>query len=195
MDREGEERIAQKFEELCAAFADGADSRSVTADGVVVPAGLVEYAYTREGRKEVGKEFPNPVPMEAPIGQVPHEPIWEMIKRMVLEHARKEAGGEEEMETEAEADDFQVGDDYDPSSPWEEHHEPTDPWPMSSAARQLEQAIAEKRNQGRIAVLQEELEALQQGKEWPPKPVESGPASPPPAGPPPAPETAPKPAK
>lgn len=144
----------------------------VNADGEVISPETVEYSYTRDGRKEIGKEYPNPIPMEAPIGHTPHEPIWEMIRRMVLEHARGQAQGEtgDEMETEEEADDFDVGDDFDPSSPWEEHHEPTDPWPMSTAARQLEQAIAEKRNQGRIAILKEELEALQNGKEWPPAP-------------------------
>lgn len=141
--------------------------------GEVVSESEVEYAYTREGRKEIGLEFPNPIPMEAPLGQQPYEDIWVTIRRMVLDHARIQAeAGQEEMETEDEANDFDVGDDFDPSSPWEEHHEPVDPWPMSSAARQLEQAIAEKRNQGRISVLKEELEALSNGRPWPPEPSE-----------------------
>lgn len=164
---EMEELVPPSFRELY----DG-DSRLVTEDGTPVSQALVEFSYTRDGRGLIGVEFPNPVPMEAPLGQVPHEPIWEMIRRMVLEHTRKEAAGEdeEEFETEEEANDFEVGDDFDPASPWEEVHEPTDPWPMSTAARQLEQAILEKRNQGRISVLKEELEALTQGKEWPPAP-------------------------
>ena len=150
----------------------------VTEDGEIVSPETVEYAYTREGRKEIGKEYPNPVPMEAPIGHVPYEDIWVTMKRLVLDHARRQAEEDrgDEMDSPEEADDFEVGDDYDPASPWEENFEPTDPWPMSTAARQLEQAIAEKRNQGRIAILKEELDALQNGKEWPAAPV----ASPPP---------------
>lgn len=157
----------------------------VNEDGEVISPETVEYAYTRAGRKEIGKEYPNPIPMEAPLGYTPHEPIWEMIQRMVLEGARREAvaSAEEEFETEEEANDFDTGeDDYDPQSPWEEHHEPTDPWPMSSAARQLEQAIAEKRNAGRISVLKEELEALEQGRPWPPAPPSPDPNGPPPPG-------------
>lgn len=152
----------------------------VNEDGEVISPETVEYAYTREGRHEIGKEYPNPIPMEAPLGAEPYEDIWVTIRRMVLDQARREAAAdkEEEFESEEEANDFEVGDDFDPSSPWEEYHEATDPWPMSTAARQLEQAIAEKRNQGRIAVLQQELEALQNGKEWPPK--EEPPSSPPP---------------
>lgn len=143
----------------------------INEDGEIISPETVEYAYTREGRKEIGKEYPNPIPVEAPLQAAPYEPVWETIKRLVLDHARREKEGEdgEEMETAEEADDFDVGDDYDPQSPWEEYFEPQDPWPMSTAARQLEQAIAEKRNQGRIAVLKDELEALQNGKEWPPK--------------------------
>lgn len=193
MNNQGKGRLSlEQMEELVpSSFRDmyPGDSRLVTEDGEPVSQALVEFSYTREGRGLVGVEFPNPIPVEAPIPQQPHEPIWEMIKRMVLDHARKEKEGtdQEEYDTEEEANDFDTEEgDFDPASPWEEHHEPTDPWPMSSAARQLEQAIAEKRNQGRISVLQEELEALQNGKEWPPQPVESGPASTPPAGPPPA---------
>lgn len=157
----------------------------VTPDGEVISEETVEYSYTRQGRKEIGKEYPNPVPMEAPIGFVPYEPIWETMKRLVLDHARREAiqGNQEEFDTEEEANDFDTGeDDFDPQSPWEEHHEPTDPWPMSTAARQLEQAIAEKRNQGRIAVLKDELEALSNGKPWPPEPDRGGGGAEPPSG-------------
>lgn len=180
---EGRKTLAEMEELVPTSFRDAypGDSRVTTEDGEPVSAALVEYSYTRDGRRAIGVEFPNPVPVEAPLGSEPHEPIWETIKRMVLDGARraKEESEEEEYETEEEANDFDVGDDFDPASPWEEHHEPTDPWPMSSAARQLEQAIHEKRSQGRIAILKEELEALQQGKEWPPAAPPTPPAEPP----------------
>lgn len=178
-----EEKVPASFRELYPG-----DSRLVTGDGEPISQALLEYSYTREGRREIGVEFPNPIPVEAPISQQPYEDVWVTIRRIVLDQAAREASAsnEEEMETEEEANDFDVGDDFDPASPWEEVHEPTDPWPMSSAARQLEQAIHEKRSQGRIAILKEELDALQQGKEWPPKPEPSSPDQPPSPPPPPA---------
>lgn len=186
MLNEGKGRLTlDQMEELVpTSFRDlyPGDSRLTTEDGEPVSAALVEFSYTREGRAAIGVEFPNPTPIEVPLQGPPHEPIWEMIKRMVLDHARREKEGEteEQYETEEEANDFDTDDgDFDPASPWEEVHEPIDPWPMSSAARQLEQAIAEKRNQGRIAVLKEELEAISNGKEWPPAPP---PPPQPPAG-------------
>lgn len=143
----------------------------VNQDGEIVEPADVEYAYTRDGRRTVGKEYPNPIPMEAPLGTVPYEDIWVTIRKMVLDHARmeKERSDGEEFDTEEEANDFDVGDDFDPASPWEEHHEPTDPWPQSRAAMELEARIREHRNGGRIDQLRAELSALEEGREWPPK--------------------------
>lgn len=166
------------------------DSRLNTEDGQPISQALLEFSYTREGRHLIGTEFPNPIPVEAPITQAPYEDIWVTIRRMVLDQAQRQAStDQDEMESEEEANDFDVDDDFDPASPWEEVHEPTDPWPMSSAARQLEQAINEKRNQGRISVLQEELDALQKGQPWPPVDPKAGGAggAPPAEGAPPAP--------
>lgn len=150
----------------------------VNEDGEVIDQDTVEFSYTRKGRHELGKEYPDPRPMEAPLGQAPYEDIWVTIKRMVLDHAKMQAEkeGDEEFDSEDEANDFDVGDDFDPASPWEEHHEPTDPWPMSTAARELEQRIIEHRNKGRIDDLKLELQALQEGKEWPPAPPATPPA-------------------
>lgn len=172
---EMEELVPSSFRDLYPG-----DSRLVTEDGEPVSAALVEYSYTREGRHLIGVEFPNPVPVEAPFAQEPYEDIWVTIQRMVLDRARqeKEANEKEEFETEEEANDFDVGDDFDPASPWEEVHEPTDPWPMSSAARQLEQSIMEERNKGRITLLQDELQALKEGRPWPPEQPATPPAQP-----------------
>lgn len=107
----------------------------VTRDGQVLDAEEVAYSYTREGRHKIGVEYPNPTPMEPPIGFVPYEPIHEQIRRMVLRELHSQAG-EEEYDTPEEADDFEIGDDYDPQSPWEEQFEPTMPWPAPPEARQ-----------------------------------------------------------
>lgn len=89
---------------------------------------LVEYAYSREGRRLFGAELPNPTPIDPPIGFVPAEPIHEQIKRMVLREMAAQQGLSEDDSLE-ELDDFDVGDDYDPESPWEEQFWPESHWP------------------------------------------------------------------
>lgn len=135
--------------------------------GEVISMETVEYAYTREGRREIGKEYPSPIPMEPPIGYVPAKPIHEQIREMVMRELSAQAA-DQDMETMEEADDFDVGDDYDPSTPYEEVFEPTDPWPASRAVQVLEQRISERRNAGRIDSLKAELAALENGQPWPP---------------------------
>lgn len=119
----------------------------VTPDGEVLTSEQVAFAYTREGRRIIGKEFPNPVPMESPIGFVPMKPLHEQIREMVL----REIGSQAEingMETPEEADDFEVGDDFDPSSPWELDFEPDQPWPGNRAVVQAEKDAIASRGEG-----------------------------------------------
>lgn len=105
--------------------------------GEVMSEDDIEFAYTREGRHELGQEFPNPVPMAPPIGFVPQPPIWEQIRAMVQRELGAQRAGED-AETFDEADDFDVGDDYDPSTPYEETFEPDLPWPPSKAVEAAE---------------------------------------------------------
>lgn len=127
--------------------------------GEVISAEHVEYAYTRDGRRLVGKEFPNPIPMEPPLGFVDHKPIHELIREMVVRTVSAQAEAEG-FETAEEADDFDTGDeDADPFSPWEETFEPDLAWPPSKQVAEaeseavaaqaevtrLEQALAEAR--------------------------------------------------
>lgn len=156
------------------------------ADGEIVPPDVVEQAYTREGRRAIGKEYPNPTPMAPPIGWHPQEPIHEMIARMVRngvhEQLQRERG--EELDSPEEADDFDVGDDFDPEAPYEHDFEPTMPWPASRAVEELERQINEHRNQSRIVTLRQELEALSNGRPWPPEAsqVRGGGGAEPPSG-------------
>jgi len=157
----------------------------VNEDGEVISSETVEYSYTREGRREIGKEFPNPTPIAPPIGWVPAEPIHEQIARMVMRGVQEQLSRErgEELESAEEADDFEIGDDYDPSAPYEHDFEPQAPWPASRAVRELEQAIAEERNRTRIASLRQELDALSNGRPWPPiEPQAGGGGAQPPSG-------------
>lgn len=94
---------------------------------------LVEYSYTREGRRLFGHELPNPTPIDPPIGFVPHEPVHEQIKRMVLRELAAQQGLDEN-DTLEEMDDFETDDpeDFDPLSPWEEQFWPETQWPPSA---------------------------------------------------------------
>lgn len=67
---------------------------------------------------EQGRELPDPTPVEIPVGFQRPESLQEQIKRLVRTElsAQAQAEGFESFE---EADDFEVGDDYDPSSPHE----------------------------------------------------------------------------
>lgn len=64
-----------------------------------------------------GREIPNPLPMSPPVGYVKSLSIAEQMRQMIrlASHEAAQAGAE----TEAEANDFDVDEDMEPSSPWE----------------------------------------------------------------------------
>lgn len=84
------------------------------------------YSNTRSRRlTEDGQEILDPTPVAPPVGFVRQPSLAEQIRQMVRSEKlalEAEAAG---FETFEEADDFNVGDDYDPRSPFEEHFEPT----------------------------------------------------------------------
>lgn len=67
---------------------------------------------------EQGRELPDPTPVEIPVGFSRPESLQDQIKRLIRTELSMDAqaGGFESFE---EADDFDVGDDFDPSSPHE----------------------------------------------------------------------------
>lgn len=70
-----------------------------------------------------GREKASSTPVAPPIGYIKQPSMVENIRDMVrreMSIAAAEAG----METFEEADDFEVGDDYDPRSPYEELFDP-----------------------------------------------------------------------
>lgn len=73
---------------------------------------------------ELGQELVDGRSMEPPVGYEPSKSIQEMIAEAVrgreIQRAMHEAGAE----TFEEADDFNVGDDFDPTSPHEAYFEP-----------------------------------------------------------------------
>lgn len=72
-----------------------------------------------------GRELLDGRPMEPPVGYVKRPSLTEQIRAMVREHAFQQALEANGVETFEEAEDFDIGDDYDPSSPYEEYFEPT----------------------------------------------------------------------
>lgn len=94
------------------------------AEGEVLSKEQLAFAYSREGRRALGVEFPNPLSLEPPIGFVPSDPLHVQIANMVRrELASRET---EEFDTDEDADDFDVDDDFDPTSPWEEYFLPNE---------------------------------------------------------------------
>lgn len=65
-----------------------------------------------------GWEIPDQTPVARPVGWTAPESLTEQIRRLVRGELSRQAveAGHESFE---EADDFEVGDDFDPQSPWE----------------------------------------------------------------------------
>lgn len=77
---------------------------------------------TNLGRLDpLGREIVDGRPMAPPLGYKKTESLAEQIRRMVQdEHIRRELE-KSGIETFDEANDFNVGDDFDPTSPYEQH--------------------------------------------------------------------------
>jgi len=67
-----------------------------------------------------GYEKPSGIPVAPPVGYVQQPSLSERIREMVRGHNLAEEVRAAGFETFEEADDFDVGDDYEPSSPYEE---------------------------------------------------------------------------
>lgn len=85
---------------------------------------LVDIARANpKGRRydELGRYYPDPTPIAPPVGYVRSPTIAEQIRTMVRSEAVRQHADQQGMDTFEEADDFNIGDDYDPTSPWEEN--------------------------------------------------------------------------
>lgn len=67
-----------------------------------------------------GEELLDPTPLALPVDFVPPEPLNVLVARLLQHPTQSDlhAAGYETME---EADDFDIDDDFDPSTPYEEH--------------------------------------------------------------------------
>lgn len=80
-----------------------------------------------------GRETPDPTPMQPPLGYFKQPTMVDHIRNLIRSERLREAaeaGGAESFE---EADDFNVGDDYDPHSGYETEFEPEIPQSAASA--------------------------------------------------------------
>lgn len=73
---------------------------------------------------EVGQEILSPVPMQPPLGYKKTATLAEQIAVQVR-RMKLELLDDSIAETDEEADDFEVGDDFEPLSPYENDHIPS----------------------------------------------------------------------
>lgn len=71
-----------------------------------------------------GREIMDPTPIAPPIGYKKAPSISETIRNLIRSERLKQEAAAQGYETFEEADDFDVGDDFDPTSPYEEVFEP-----------------------------------------------------------------------
>lgn len=67
-----------------------------------------------------GQFIPDPTPVAPPIGYVKTQSVFERVREMVRSEQLRQEAIALEMETFEEADDFDTGEDDDPSTPYEE---------------------------------------------------------------------------
>ena len=72
---------------------------------------------------EHGHELPDPRPMEVPLGMKKPETIAEVVQRLVR-HQVSQYAAMNGMETFEEAEDVEVDDEFDPSTPYELDFDP-----------------------------------------------------------------------
>lgn len=86
------------------------------------------FAYQRSAAEgyldKYGREMPSPLPIAPPIGYKKSPTLAEQIRAMVLSEKLKMEAMAAGQETFEEADDFDVDDDFDPTSPYEVDFDP-----------------------------------------------------------------------
>lgn len=84
---------------------------------------------------DLGREIPDPRPMQPPIGYKKQPSMFELIREATAREVALYAANRS-PETFDEADDFDIDDDVDPHSPWENDFDP--PWSEVRAAIQAD---------------------------------------------------------
>lgn len=85
---------------------------------------LREVKQAPQRHDEFGQEVLNPQPMQPPLGYKKTLSLAEQIRQQVRLH-QLELADDAISETDEEADDFEIGEDYEPLSKYENDHIPT----------------------------------------------------------------------
>lgn len=101
----------------------------------------LETGEVRQYIDEDGREVLDPTPMEPPLGWKRQPSLAEQIRDMVRSEQLRAAAEAQGMETFEEADDFEVDDDYDPSTPFENDFDP----PIKEMIKDVERERASKK--------------------------------------------------
>lgn len=115
----------------------------IDGHGVVLSQEELRLLGSKAGKRTV--ELPDPTPMAPPVGFTRRPPLHLQIREMVQRELSL-AAAHHGYESAEEADDFDVGDDFDPESPYEHNFEPPAfvPTPAEQVAK-LEKELAEAR--------------------------------------------------
>lgn len=87
---------------------------------------------------ERGSEIPDPNPMQPPVGYNPQPSLAQQIRQMIISDRLAREAAEAGMETFEEADDFEVGDDFEEErhSPYEGNFDPMTPHERAALSSQ-----------------------------------------------------------
>lgn len=91
-----------------------------------------------------GREVLDPTPLAPPIGYKKVPSIFDQMRQLIHDEKIKAELHAQGVETFEEADDFDVGDDYDPTSPYEANFEPMTPQELaalSSRGRDIDRIV------------------------------------------------------
>lgn len=86
---------------------------------------------------EKGREIVSPLPMEPPVGYRKQPSMVEIIREQIRSAQLAQWAEQQGYETFEEADDFEIGDDFEPHSPWENDFDP----PISELTKAGQAAI------------------------------------------------------
>lgn len=87
---------------------------------------------------DLGREIPDPRPVQPPVGYKKQPSMFELIREATAREVALYAANRE-PESFEDSEDFDIGDDIDPSSPWENDFDP----PFSEVRRAIEEHRAE----------------------------------------------------
>lgn len=103
-----------------------------------------------------GEELLDPTPMQPPLGYKKAPSLSEMIAQQVRQMKLENLLDQTLEETDEEADDFEVGDDVEPMSKWENDHIPSIKV-LKKRAKQINDAIKEANRRAAVAAHEKAL--------------------------------------